>query len=505
MNKIAALTTTFLIAGLLAVLLLFWHGQPAKQMIFMLGVTIACGFAAFKVPFWGFFLYYFFAVLRPQNLWEWALPGGIRWSLFASLIALGGVALHYNKIFKNGQVTGMFRLMVMFAILIFISIVLAYDPMVAQRWGIDYAKIFVIAILMLFIVNEVWQVRALATMIGLSIGYIAWEINYLYFFQNGRLDILNYGYGGYDNNGAALLIAMGMPFAYYIGVCKWERFPKLSLVFGGCIGTLMLHAVMMSYSRGAMVASLVGIVWVILRHRSKAQSAIIIAILVVITSVLAGNQIRDRIVSTANYQQDASAQSRFEAWGAAWKIAWDHPFFGQGVRNSNLFSLNYGADRAGRTIHNQYLQIAADSGIPAMIVFIMMIVMSLHNLGMTRNRCIRHIKYDLSSDSSKNKLDHIEKICLATQGSLIIFAIDSMFLSLELFELPWLLFILAGVIGIITSPVINASAVENMNAIKSMSKNPVRVPPRKKRHLQKKSKRTDKTDPIILPGYLSTE
>ena len=36
--------------------------------------------------------------------------------------------------------------------------------------------------------------------------------------------------------------------------------------------------------------------------------------------------------------------------------------FGVGIRNSNLFSYQYGADMEGRTIHSQYLQIAADNG-----------------------------------------------------------------------------------------------------------------------------------------------
>ena len=55
------------------------------------------------------------------------------------------------------------------------------------------------------------------------------------------------------------------------------------------------------------------------------------------------------------YEEDGSAQSRFDSWRAAWLITRDYPIVGVGVRNANLFSEQYGADMEGRTIHSQYL------------------------------------------------------------------------------------------------------------------------------------------------------
>ncbi len=57
-------------------------------------------------------------------------------------------------------------------------------------------------------------------------------------------------------------------------------------------------------------------------------------------------------------------QSRFDSWKAGWLIASDYPVLGAGVRNADLLSHRYGADRIGRAIHSQYIQIAADSGFP---------------------------------------------------------------------------------------------------------------------------------------------
>ena len=61
------------------------------------------------------------------------------------------------------------------------------------------------------------------------------------FFQ-GRLDVYNRGYGGLDNNGAGLMLAMGIPMAVYAweGVSRWWRWLFIAAV------PPMLHAVMMT-------------------------------------------------------------------------------------------------------------------------------------------------------------------------------------------------------------------------------------------------------------------
>src|SRR5690606_21483594 len=133
---------------------------------------------------------------------------------------------------------------------------------------------------------------------------------------------------------------------------------------------------------------------------------------------------------------------------------WDNPVLGKGVRNSNLFSQNYGADTLGRTIHNQYLQIAADSGLPAALVYLTLLGVALVRLGQARRLCLTYLAErdeDIGDDDFAPQLadleavQRMEKVCLATQTSLLIFAIGAVFLSLEVFELPWLLIVLGGV------------------------------------------------------------
>lgn len=421
------------------------EGHGMKQLLLLTLMTVLGAVGAMQTPFWGVLLYYTLAVLRPQHLWDWALDGSIRWSLLAAMITLVSFWLHLSRLITRCAINIMICLILLYGLLVMLSTITAFNPQLAQGWAIEYAKVMVIAVVASLVIEHFWQVKLLALMILLMLGYIAWEINFLYFFQGGRLNIFHYGYGGLDNNGAGLLLAMGIPFAYCFALTPtktiWRWWPVIA---SAALGLVMMHAVMMTFSRGAMLASAVGILWVLIHHRPRWQSVGASIGLVLVLSVMAGPQIQERFLSTAHYQTDASAQSRFESWNAAWLIAWENPILGKGIRNSNQYTFKHGADKQGRTIHNQYLQIAADTGIPAVTIYLLMLGYGMWNFRVVRIMC--HDALPDADDEAKPMVLHASRICLACQASLIIFIFDGIFLSLEMFETPWLLLVIAGVL-----------------------------------------------------------
>src|SRR4029079_8879919 len=127
------------------------------------------------------------------------------------------------------------------------SYVTAQNRDVAYLVFIDYVKIFVmfvVAALAVRTLRQVWWIYLLST--GALI-YIAYELNYLY-FTAGRLDIYHNGYGVRETNGAGLMVAMAGPLAVH----GWEASTKKWrwLLLAGV--PLLIHAVLMSYSRGVM-------------------------------------------------------------------------------------------------------------------------------------------------------------------------------------------------------------------------------------------------------------
>jgi len=419
-----------------------------KQLLFLMGISMLGGLGALYQPFWGLLLYYFFAVLRPQHLWQWALPFEWRWSLFAGVLVLFSFVINGHKIMPGAVTNRIMWLSALFGILLGISALTAHNPQLSQPWVIEAAKVLVIVVVASLLIQHLWQVWMLAGMIPLALGYIAYEINHQYFFQGGRLDVFHYGYGGYDNNGAGLFLAMGLPIALGFLAMGYTWRNKWVLFAMGGSALLIMHAVMMTYSRGAMLASVVGVGWMLLWHKPRKQAAVLAAALVMVTLVFAGPEIRDRFMSTQNFQEDASAQSRLDSWAAGWKLAWVNPVTGLGVRNSAMFVHNYGGDVQGRTIHSVYLQLAADSGIPAAAVFISILGLSYLSLSRTRQHCMTFAEETRSRRTHHAEVERIidtQHLCLGLQGAIVVFACGAVFLSVEVFELQWLVCVLAGV------------------------------------------------------------
>ncbi len=66
-----------------------------KQLIFMIIVTlIGAGGSLLVSPFYGVAVYYLFAVLRPQFIWQWSLPEGVSWSFYVAIAAIIGFAFN---------------------------------------------------------------------------------------------------------------------------------------------------------------------------------------------------------------------------------------------------------------------------------------------------------------------------------------------------------------------------------------------------------------------------
>ena len=150
-------------------------------------------------------------------------------------------------------------------------------------------------------------------------------------------------------------------------------------------------------------------------------------------SIAAGKEIQERFFTVSQADQDASFMSRWTTWNIAISMANNHPFFGVGIRCSNLYTQDYGADMFGRTIHSQYLQIAADSGYPALALYLLLFGYSIFSCWRAR----RALWYRTDEQSR-------QACCMlgAIEGSLITFFVGCSALSLEVFELPYIMMLL---------------------------------------------------------------
>ncbi len=412
-----------------------------KQLAFMIALTVLGTVGTFFNPFYGVFVYYLFAVLRPQYMWQWSLPEEVAWSFYVGMATIGAAVLGLLGSLKvdprdPADVPYTHRLMLghltfaLFAAWITLTFFTARNLEVATFWAIEYLKIFLMYFAAAYLIRTVNQVWTLFLMVGLVLGYISYEVNYLY-FVNGYLGIERNGYGGLDNNGAGLMLAMGTPICWFAfeGIGHRIRWLFLLLI------PVIIHAVLMTYSRGAMLSLVVAIPLVVLRSGMKIRLVGgLILFGVFLLPMLAGKEIRERFFTIEQHELDESANLRRQSWMAAYRMAQDNPVFGVGIRNSGLFAKQYGADVVGRTIHSQYLQLLADNGFVGLGLYILALLAAWFTLWRVRWNC---------RGRADEEAARILAISAGLESTLFLFCFGALFLSLEVFELPFLIILMA--------------------------------------------------------------
>jgi probable O-glycosylation ligase (exosortase A-associated) len=403
-----------------------------KQLIFMVLITGFGMIGSFTIsPFIGMAVYIAYAVLRPQYLWKWSLPE-VGWSFYVAIATIGATFIvgprinaqdkrHVNHVF-SWMLIGHLPFL-LFAFWIYLTYYTARHPELGDFHMEEYRKLFIMYVIAILAVRKLVHCWTIIVIYALALGYISYEINFLY-LVNGYLGIVKNGYGGLDNNGAGMLLAMGIPACIYC----WEYYRNPIRWLFLALVPIILHAVLCTYSRGAMLGIIVTVPFWIFRGTSRCRWWKLLALIGLISMIpiIAGQEIQNRFFSVQEYEKDDSAGSRLTSWAIAWRLAVENPILGVGVRNSPKFTFAMGADMEGRVIHNQYLQIAADNGIVGMVFYLSIIVFAFYGFEKTIQRAKQN-PHDPESERAK-------LTALAAEGSLITYLWSAIFLSCEAFE-----------------------------------------------------------------------
>ena len=416
-----------------------------KQLVFMVLVTtLGIGGSVLSGPFIGVLVYYLYAVLRPQFAWEWSLRNfGLHtfpWSFYVAVSAMiitAATAVGLLRFPASGPAPGYPKpkfvaahyLLWAFAIWVTLSVVFARHPDVAMRYYTELIKLFVMFTVAVFAVQRVRQLWWLLIVVTLADVYTAYEVNFHY-FSTGYMYLAKNGFGGLDNNGAALMFAMIVPACYFLWEATTGRFRWVYLAGIAFLG----HAVLLSFSRGAMLSLMVTSPLLLVYSQRKKYVFGFLAVAGLGVAITAGPEVQDRFFSISEHDADASAQSRFKTWSIAIQMASEEPLFGFGVRNSNLYALEYGADIDGRSVHSQYLQIAADCGFVGSGLFIALMAASLYSAWTAR----RAVRGRTDPDAMQ-----VRAMSAAVSCGLAVYAVGASFLSLDTFEMPYVLMLIA--------------------------------------------------------------
>jgi O-antigen ligase len=332
-----------------------------KGLLLIYVVTALAAVIALGRPRIGVYVYVGFAVLRPQFIWGWA--GDLdRVSFVVGLALLIGWALNGFGSWRIGRGRSVVIALCAFAGWSALSATQAADPSIALGAVVELAKIllpFLVGVTM-FEGDRQW--RPLLWTIVLAQGYVGLEMNMSYLKGSNTASL---GFGGMDNNcfGVSLVTVVGLAVTLGLSAKKWYQ-----RVLAGGAAALILHTVLLTYSRGALLGLLaVGItaVWIMPKRASYIGALLVIALLAVRFS---GPELVGRystVLVSAN-DRDSSSESRIDLWKDCLKVVEQAPVFGVGPWNWKVVASSFGWPE-GKSAHSVWMETAAETGIPGVL------------------------------------------------------------------------------------------------------------------------------------------
>lgn len=183
-----------------------------------------------------------------------------------------------------------------------------------------------------------------------------------------------------------LIAPIALCFTLFSGFFKFSTWQRFLLYISGLIVFLALG---LTFSRAGYVGAFFGITSIIFLgwkfFNKKIQFTVIITVLVGgIVVFSSSNLIVARFFSSFNPQEGSNSE-RLLNWRQSIKIIEEYPVAGAGV-GAYAEAVNPQApERSSVTAHNTYFDIAAEIGIPAAVIWVVILILTIRTLVLTIN------------------------------------------------------------------------------------------------------------------------
>jgi O-antigen ligase len=391
-----------------------------KGLVFTYVLTYGGAVASLFNPFVGLLIYVCFAIIKPESLWYWSVPlGGYSRTVAVGLVV--GWALRGFGDWRFGRARAVVAALLGFMGWSVIGYALAPDKGEAWIFVESLAKIVLPFLVGITTIRSVRQLKQLAWVIVLSQGYVAYELNMSYLGGFNRLQEV--GFGFMDNNCYAIGLVTATGLAFFLGLDEpvWWR-KALALTSALLIG----HTVLLSFSRGAMMAAIVMAftAFCLIPKRPKHYAAFAVAVLLGLR--LAGPQVQERFASiySGDEAKDSTGGRRLDLWKACLDCMAKSPVTGLGPNHWPLTAPEYGFAR-GKSGHSTWMQTGAEMGVPGLAL-----LASFYGL------CVVRL-WPLRLESVPVADPWFREAARMVIAALVAFAVAAQFVTLHGLELPY--------------------------------------------------------------------
>ena len=375
------------------------------------------------LSFLGLFLFTFLVYLRPYELFpslSW-LSKSAFWVALSTLVIFVPTQLGLeNRLTIRTREVNLVLLLALAGVL---SIPFALEPGRAYGAFVEYLKVLVMFVVMVNVVRTNTRLMILVVLIlliscGLSIG-----AQYDYITGNFALRgqrIAGAVGGLFSNpNDLALHLVTFAPISFAL-MLSTRSFIKKFLFLLATI--LLVIGTVATFSRGGFLGLAAVTLFLAWKLASRHRILVFVGGVLLIASFLfvTPSDYRSRLATTS----DDSATARIDDLKRSAFIALRHPVFGVGMDNYILYS------NSNHASHNAYTQVAAEMGLPALAIYLLLLVSTIKNLKKVETR-----------SAPNRKQQALYYLSVGLQASLIGFMVSSFFASVAYF---WYLYYLIG-------------------------------------------------------------
>jgi putative inorganic carbon (hco3(-)) transporter len=254
------------------------------------------------------------------------------------------------------------------------------------------------------------------------------------------------------NNELAFALIMTLPLMRYLQLTTSRKIVRLGLWVA--MG-LTAVSIVGSYSRGAFLAGGGMALFLAMKSRKRISLVIVMAVLIPILLAIMPEKWHQRMDSIQNYEQDASAMGRINAWGFAWNLAQDHPILGGGARafTPALF-LKYAPEPINyHDAHSIYFEMLGEQGFIGLALFLGIGIGTVLSARTIRKRA-----------KGKPSLLWACDLCSMCQTTFVGYALGGAFLGLAYWDLPYTVVAIVALCGSLVDKELSKIEVDTIPA-----------------------------------------
>jgi putative inorganic carbon (HCO3(-)) transporter len=392
---------------------------PVRDAIVFLIVFGSLPFI-WKRPAIGVLMFAWLSLMNPHRL----TYGAAYDFPFATLVAgMTLISLLAAKQPKNFPVTPVTVTLLVFTAWMTLTSMFALEPeFVWAEWN-RVVKTFAMILLSLMVLRTEKDIKALAWVVGLSLGFYGLKGGLFTIMSGGSSHVFG-PEGSYitDNNALALALVTALPIMWYLHLDaknKWLRWGFLAMV------TLSVVSAAGSYSRGAMLGGGAMLFFLWLKSQKKMRTGAALLLVVPLIYFVMPPEWFGRMQTIDDYQADASALGRLNAWGFAINVA-SQNLFGGGFNtfSHRMFAL-YAPDPFNHHAANSiYFQVLGEHGFVGLFLFLLLMFFGWRTGGRINKAC-----------KTRPELKWAGTLSAMCQVSIIGYAVGGAFLTLAYYDL----------------------------------------------------------------------